>query len=99
MPEVEVSKERSYLTKKSAALFLGIAFSCLCGWVYAHSFNLVFVILGAPGGLAYLAISQTNAEDGAAKLALEGLYLVVNSAFYYMVFRYAQRLIARRIAS
>lgn len=91
-------RARSFFLSKTLAVVLGLGFSCLCGWGLLH-LMLVFVILGAPGGIVYLALSQTNAEDGAAKLLLEALYLFVNWIFYFVVFLCIQKLIERRIAA
>ncbi|SEG35210.1 hypothetical protein SAMN05421819_2634 [Bryocella elongata] len=77
------------------AAVLAISFTALCGWGYLH-FSPAFTILGAPGVLAYLAISQTDSEDGVAKLMLEALYVLVNSLFYYFVIRFIQRRLLRK---
>jgi len=44
-------------------------------------------------------ISQTGAEDGTAKIILELLYLVVNTAFYFFVIRFIQKRIAHRVTT
>jgi hypothetical protein len=86
---------RKFLLSKIIALLIAIGFSCLCGWGYLH-FSLTFTLFGSPGGLAYLMISQTGSEDGAAKIILELLYLIVNTAFYFFVIRFIQKRIAHR---
>ncbi len=88
---------RNSLLSKVIALLIAIGFSCLCGWGYLH-FSLTFTLLGFPGGLVYLMISQTGPEDGAAKIILELLYLIFNTAFYFFVVRFIQKRIAHRAA-
>jgi hypothetical protein len=86
------------------ALIAAMAISGLSGWGFLHFdhwplASAIAFFAGLPGELAYFMISQTNSEDGTAKLLLELLNLVVNTVFYYFVICLIQSRIARRRAN
>ena len=91
---VQAKSGRGSRSARIWALTFAIALAGLCGWGYLHLITPL-ELLGGAGGLVYLLISQTNSEDGIAKLSLEVLNVVVNTVVFFFIIRFIQRRISR----
>jgi uncharacterized membrane protein YccC len=71
------------------AFISALGLAGLCGWGYLHLITPL-EYLGLAGGIAYFLISQSNSEDGIAKILLEVLKVAVNTIVFFFIIRFVQ---------